>query len=615
MNGTIFRTPGSSVSREESLPGKGKRSLADLVVYCLILLLGAIAFTLCVKAPQELLDTRYSELAHSILKSASYQFDFRPETMIPPGFPLILAIIYRIAGYGQAVQYHVIALFTTLALIASYEFLRKTEGRVLAATATLLLASSPAIFILATQIVFSDMPYYFTSMCTLLLAVKIENVRRERLPIGWMLAFTVFLVSSLMIRSVGVTLAGALFLWICASFVANVKTGRQRLKLFVIPFLLAASAQGFWTHWASSRQFAEWPLPGYPASYLAQLKVKNGEHPELGAAHLSDIPQRIAVNTTTRAAELVKLVSGKRWINPFWCSPATIGVIGLIVFGWASSIRKTGGQLHDWYFAGYELMFALWPWDFEMRFLMPIAPLACLYWWRGAQAIRNSCSRRPRALGWSFLAAGALLAAASWRWAIQAKLSQAILAVGFWSLLALVGCWMLRSRDRNAWQWLPNDRRLFTAARIAALLLVAFLVGRGVAAQLHIGRGNLALSLTQSPFYPEIEAAQWIASHEPPQSIVMSRKQDLVYHYSNRRVVWFPPLSNPQVLMDGIRKYKVGVVVVADSDDDSFKPSQQACFQPLYHAYGQAFQLVHRGPGNWVFEVRLADDATPRRRS
>src|SRR5208337_4491460 len=103
-----------------------------------------------------------------------------------------------------------------------------------------------------------------------------------------MLSFTVFLVSSLMIRSVGVTLAGALFLWICASFVANVKTGRQRLKLFVIPFLLAASAQGFWTHWASSRQFAEWPLPGYPASYLAQLKVKNGEHPELGAAHLSD---------------------------------------------------------------------------------------------------------------------------------------------------------------------------------------------------------------------------------------------------------------------------------------------------------------------------------------
>jgi len=603
----IFRIQNSRPSEraQAPLPSPSDFTPIDLIVHGLILILGALAFTFYLRVPNEMLDARYIELARSILEKGSYQFDFRPETMLPPGFPLVLAFVCLLAGYSHSVLLHVMAVSTTLALTASYEFLRRTESRGFAAAAVLLLGSSPAIFTFATQIVFSDMPYFCASIVVLLLAWLAFDLRPGLIRIGWMLAFSFFLIAALMIRSVGIALILGLCLWICSSFLADVTIGWRRLRLFLLPLLLASFTQVTWSHWAKERQFTEWPLPGYPASYLEQLKVKSGEYPELGMARWSDIPERVERNATIRTAELVKLLTRKPWINPYWGSPAIFGVIGLMFIGWASSIRKNGGQLHDWYFAAYELMFAFWPWDFEMRFLLPIVPLACLYGWRGALVIRDCFFSRRRFLGFSFAFAGVLLAASCSLWAIQTKVSQATLSAGFWILLAVAGWGMLNSSWWSAWQRANIGRHFLTTARVMTLLLVTLLVGKGVAAQVHIGRQNLTLDLTQSPFYPEIEAAQWIASHEPPQVVIMSRKQDLAYHYSNHRVAWFPPLSNPQILMDGILKYNVRVVVVADRDTDYFKPSQEDCFQPLYHAHPEVFHLVHHGPENWVYEVRL----------
>jgi hypothetical protein len=47
-----------------------------------------------------------------------------------------------------------------------------------------------------------------------------------------------------------------------------------------------------------------------------------------------------------------------------------------MVLGLGYSFRKTGGGLLEWYFVSYEAMFLFWPWDFELRFALPVAPLA-----------------------------------------------------------------------------------------------------------------------------------------------------------------------------------------------------------------------------------------------
>ena len=59
--------------------------------------------------------------------------------------------------------------------LASYELLRRLEGRTAAAVISLLLISSPQEFAMATQMVFSDLPYFFTSMVALLLMRRLDE--------------------------------------------------------------------------------------------------------------------------------------------------------------------------------------------------------------------------------------------------------------------------------------------------------------------------------------------------------------------------------------------------------------------------------------------------------
>jgi len=119
-----------------------------------------------------------------------------------------------------------------------------------------------------------------------------------------------------------------------------------------------------------------------------------------------------------------------------------------------------------------------------------------------------------------------------------------------------------------------------------------------------IGVANLDTDVSKDDFnYPEIEAAQWIKVHSTPSSVVMARKDDMVYHYSQRRVIWFPPTREAALLMDGIYRYHVQYVVVHYGEDTYWRPPAQACFEALSRAYPGSFRLAHAGYHNSVFEV------------
>lgn len=99
--------------------------------------------------------------------------------------------------------------------------------------------------------------------------------------------------------------------------------------------------------------------------------------------------------------------------------------------------------------------------------------------------------------------------------------------------------------------------------------------------------------VTQQSGYPMIEAAQWIREHEPPSSVVMARDSEFIFHYTDNRVVWFPPISDPTVLMDGIRRYHVGVILVVHHAGNYWLAAEDSCFQSLMKTYGGAFRLIH----------------------
>jgi hypothetical protein len=130
--------------------------------------------------------------------------------------------------------------------------------------------------------------------------------------------------------------------------------------------------------------------------------------------------------------------------------------------------------------------------------------------------------------------------------------------------------------------------------------VITCLLAAGIAVQLGIGLNNLR-QLPESD--PDIQAAQWIKAHSAPSTVIMARKEDLVYHYSQRRVIWFPPSSDARLLMEGIRKYHVQQVVVVDRENSYWKPSDADSFRALSEAYPNTFVPIYKGPHSKVFAV------------
>src|SRR5262249_14174717 len=130
--------------------------------------------------------------------------------------------------------------------------------------------------------------------------------------------------------------------------------------------------------------------------------------------------------------------------------------------------------------------------------------------------------------------------------------------------------------------------------------VVTCLLMVGTAMQMRIGLTNLH-RVPESD--PDIEAAQWIRAHSAPSTVVMARKEDLVDHFSQRKVIWFPPSSNAQMMMEGIRKYHIQNVVVTNRENNYWKPSDVESFKALSTAYSNRFVLIYKGANVEVFSV------------
>src|SRR5262249_5796283 len=149
--------------------------------------------------------------------------------------------------------------------------------------------------------------------------------------VSWLLC-GVFLVGSLLIRSAGIALLTGLVGWLAASWFVERMGAARRIKTFFPLLLLGILVQGLWIHWSVTHEVDEWPtVIGYPHSYFAQVRAKNGHYPELGTASLSDIPPRVTQNLAARAVALSTLLSRREYFDPTWFSPVVLGPILLII--------------------------------------------------------------------------------------------------------------------------------------------------------------------------------------------------------------------------------------------------------------------------------------------
>lgn len=565
-------------------------------------------------------DVFYFETARSLIQHWFYGFNGRPETNQPPGLPAFLAFLCLIRACSHASFLQAMAVCETLGIAASYAMLRRHMPRSIAATGCVLLMSSPIYFSLGTQWVATSFPLLFTTMSAFLITDRPPESATSRSRARWGALLALLVVASLMIASAAIALLGALVAMIAVTLFRDRRLAWARVKTFVAILLIGVAVEGIWMHRRPAP--LEWTLPGYPRPYIQQLKVKSGPNPELGMATLRDIPARMAENFFGQALVMAQLLY-PGWINIYWASLVILGPALLILLGLAYSIWQTGGSLQDWYFGGYEVIYLLWPWKTDVRYVLPIAPLAYLYLWRGIAGLALLAKLKPRALGVTWLPLGVLLTLSAWLWERGAWFGRNTLIHGglqdevslvFWlasTVLAAKMTWTGAVIERpTVWtsRWFA---RISEALRLRPLRLVqifsagvlAGLIGTGFAMELQIGRANLHFDSLDNPTPPDVDAGIWVRSHTDPSAIIMARQVPTVYHYAERRVIWFPPSSNPQLLMEGIERYHVEYVIVAKRTTSYYLPSDDDSFAQLQKAYprasaGGADQATQDFPGS-----------------
>ncbi|MCC6365689.1 MAG: hypothetical protein IT165_19420 [Bryobacterales bacterium] len=579
----------------------------DIFVYILLLTLGGLQFALSCKTSDFAFDSYYYELAKSILAKTGYGFNSRPEPMVPPGFPAMLALLMVAVGQSYAVLVRSMAFFTTLGLTAAYKLLKSEEDGRVAAVACLLLASSPSVFEFSTRMIFSDMPYFFTSMLLLWALARLDSARSQaRAALLWGLCCVLLLVS-ILLRSTGIALAGGILGWLTVSLFRERKVGMRRLVIFLPMVIAGLAVQAAWMQWAARHPVLQWPVHGFQESYVAQLRLKNGNNPELGMATWQDVLQRPVENEDGMAASMVSLFTHKL-VAGAWYSPSSFIPLVLLLTGLVSSFRRMGGGITEWYFVAYQCLFLFWPWNFELRFQLPVAPLAFLYMWRGGGILWQRVRNMPRKAGAFGFAAAALgiMGSAIWGWPVRHPAAVACIAIWFLaaclSVVILVGGQGVMRKLTCLRESTVSARGVRVSAGVlAGGIAVACILATGVWAETVVGLENLR---TVPESNPTIEAAEWIRGHSVSGAVVMARWEALAYHYSGHRVIWFPASTDPGLLMAGIRRNHIRLIVVSEEDDGQsyWKPSDSHCFKVLMHAYPGLFRQVQQGPHEQVYE-------------
>src|SRR5262249_41152726 len=90
-----------------------------------------------------------------------------------------------------------------------------------------------------------------------------------------------------------------------------------------------------------------------------------------------------------------------------------------------------------------------------------------------------------------------------------------------------------------------------------------------------------------------------------------ARHVPVTCHYADRKVVWFPPSSDPKLLKEGIIRNRVDVVVAVHREFSYYLPPDDDCIAPLIKSYPDILRLAYEAPDFRVFQVAGKDVSLP----
>ncbi|MGO9228511.1 MAG: ArnT family glycosyltransferase [Bryobacteraceae bacterium] len=558
----------------------------------------------------------YMGLAHNILATGRYEFNFKPHTLYPPGFPVLLALITIMTGQASYdVFVRLMPVFSTLALVVWYFVLRRDSGRAVAAASCLLVATSAPLFQLVTQAVLSDAPFFLMSGLALLCLMRLD--RQEARGAARLLVLTCFCLATaatVLVRSAGIALCAALIGWLITEAWRR-RSGRP-VPWHAVAFTVLVGFTAFicWIGWAKRSERLDYQGQ-HAGSYASVFVARDPHWPELGVATAGQLAVRCTSNAPAQASHIAAMLTRAGHLMPTWCSPPAAIILLLLLCGLVSSVVDRERMLLAWYFLAYFTVYLLWPFDEGERFMLPVSPLAFVVVWRGMVAVAHLMRTRPTTALGAVSMFGAVFAAGT---VTAARLPglQARVAVAFWPLLAAVALcliFLVRLAGETRATAALNSALVSVALRRIQQVAVGALIAVGVFQQAATARTNLAPNASLFRHHSSADCASWLRAAGT--GVVMAQQSEIVHRLSGLRVVGFPVTSSPRLIVATMMRENVRHLVVCDPVPyEYFHPTEEERWRRVERTYPLMFQLVHKGPGYRVFEVRglnFSANATP----
>ncbi len=316
-----------------------------------------------------------------------------PETLYPPGWPMMLAPLWWLQPSGSTdyTIFKLAPIALTLALGGlTYGWLRwRGHSAVFCTAVVLLTLFSPRIFAFS-NVLFSEMAYASLSIAALWAVEYYAQTSRAKWTTAILPALAV--IACVYVRTFGLALVAASLIFLMT---------RRRWKHAL---WFAAIGLFLWSPWLVRGALTA----NSTSDYAAEFWLKSIEQPALGTVSLGDLAVRALLNTRTYLTAglpgalfpsqvqltYVNMPEALRLGAPWAGSDVIIAIV--LVAGIVRQFWRRHG-LAEWYVVIYVGVALLWPWE-PTRLVVPLIPLLWMYFLTEINQVLNLLTRqRPRA--------------------------------------------------------------------------------------------------------------------------------------------------------------------------------------------------------------------------
>ena len=367
------KTANREQRREEKAGAAQRRRIPLWAIGVLVLQLGLMLSVFNPVAHNGGDTAGYVTLAHSLLDRGTYQDLWEPgqppHTKYPPFFPILLAIAISLGARTWAALKVVPALFTTLSVMAVYQWARDRRGAPFAAAVALLTAVSNAV-LWASHWELSDPPFVAFTFVALWAFERVTTPRVDGAAAAesdsltprlsdtvWLIVAGVATGLAYSTRQAGLPLLVAAAGWLLVN--RRVRAAVALGAGIGVPAIL-------------------WSLRGNQgAQYVSEFWMIDPYQPDLGRVGIGGLIQRVIDNAVGYVGQWVPI--GYTGMKP----GAAVAIIGVVVFalgiwGWVRHLRRP--SVTELFVPMYLGLILLWPqvWSGD-RFALPIMPLVLFY--------------------------------------------------------------------------------------------------------------------------------------------------------------------------------------------------------------------------------------------